>query len=422
MRNTMIAQEPSLARAQVSLGDPEISYPLWPPITTGCPKTSNDDVQYPLEIDYDYGALDLAIFEQAPLPGLDRWAPLLPPLLDGLSIGEGGTPLVASPRLADLSDFDGELYVKDESQNPTWSHKDRLNLCTVSAASRSGATGIVVASSGNHGASAAAYAARAGLPCIVLVSATSPRNIISFVRGYGAAAIAVPSAARWPLMRQLQERLGFQPVSNVTTSHTGHPFGPEGYKTVAYEVYAQLGRRVPAAVFVPTGYAEILYGVWKGFDEMRRLGVTGHVPRIVACEPASRGALALAIETSRPVASVPPNPTDAYAIGSTINGYRGVVAVQRSNGAALRVSDDDMRRAQADMGRTGIWNELSSAAGLAGFRNALADGETFDGPVVCVSTSSGFKDIATGTHTAPEVSGEWDEVVAALRDTYGIRV
>ncbi len=109
-------------------------------------------------------------FERAPFAGLARWGELLPPLAPGLPMGEGGTPLVTAPRLSDWAGFEGKVYIKDESRNPTGSHKDRLNLCTVSAAVFSGAPGVTVASSGNHGAAAAAYAARASLPCVLFIT------------------------------------------------------------------------------------------------------------------------------------------------------------------------------------------------------------------------------------------------------------
>lgn len=143
----------SLATLQRSLGDPTVSYPLWPPMTNGCPRTSTDEISYPVEVDYAYDRVDPVMFATTTERGggLDRWAPLLPPLA-APGLGEGGTPLI---------EVETGVYIKDESRNPTWSHKDRMNRCTVSAAVAAGAPGIVVASSGNHGASAAAYAARA---------------------------------------------------------------------------------------------------------------------------------------------------------------------------------------------------------------------------------------------------------------------
>ncbi|MEU7862153.1 pyridoxal-phosphate dependent enzyme [Nonomuraea sp. NPDC049141] len=372
---------PSLASGQRSLGDPSITYPLWPPLTRGCPTTSTASLAYPVEVDYDYARVGASLFEQEPGPDLARWSPLLPPL-HAPTLGEGGTPLIP---------LEG-VYVKDESRNPTWSHKDRLNRITVSAALGAGAPGVVVASSGNHGASAAAYAARAGLPAIVLASADAPPAVHSFVRAYGAKVLAVPVEARWPLMREIVDRLGYHPVSNLTVTHTGHPFGPEGYKTIAYELFLQLGG-VPAAVFAPTGYAELLYGVWKGFTELRRLGLAGATPLMFSCEAVAGGPIARAVATGAPAAIVSLQHTEAYSIGCSVGGHRGVRAVRDSGGEALLVTDDEMRAAQRALAARGLWQEVSGAAGLAAYRKL---GRDFDGPVVCIATSSGFKGVGVG--------------------------
>ncbi|MDR8407347.1 pyridoxal-phosphate dependent enzyme [Nonomuraea sp. 3-1Str] len=394
---------PSLATCQRSLGDPSVTFPLWPPQLLGCPGTSTDEIAYPVEVDYDYARVDTALFGQEPGPDLARWAPLLPPLRVP-TLGEGGTPLL------ELDGLPG-VHLKDESRNPTWSHKDRLNRVAVSAAVGAGAPGVVVSSSGNHGASAAAYAARAGLPAIVLASAGSPPAVQSFVRAYGAKVLTVPEEERWPLMRQIVDRLGYHPVSNLTVTHTGHPFGAEGYKTIAYELFAQLGR-VPAAVFAPTGYAEMLYGVWKGFTELRRLGVAQSAPRMFACEPAVGAPHARALATGAPAAIVETGPTGAYGIACTVGGHRGVRAVCDSGGEAVPVTDAELLAARDVLAGQGLWQELSGAAGLAGYRRL---GREFDGPVVCVGTSSGFKDIETGRErVSVRENAGLDDVLRAL--------
>ncbi|MFD5322815.1 pyridoxal-phosphate dependent enzyme [Streptomyces sp. NPDC127092] len=393
-----------LATAQRSLRDPAVRHPLWPPLTAGDPVTSTDTVAYPLDIDYDYDRVPDDLFTRPPAHGLERWAPLLPPL-DAPGLGEGDTPLV---RLAD------GVWIKDESRNPTWSHKDRLNRVAVSAAVRSGAHGIVVSSSGNHGASAAAYAARAGLPCVVFASPQAPPAVASHLRAYGATVLTVPYASVRPYMRRLVEELGYQSVSSVTdTAHTGHPFGPEGYKTIAYEIALELGR-APAAVHVPTGYGELLFGVAKGFLELARLGVTESVPRVYATEPAAAGALTEAMRAGADVARVPVGPTGAYAIDCEISGYRAVVALRETGGAARTVTDRQMAQARAELAAQGLWCELSSAAGLAGLRSHGPAEDEEDGPVVCVVTSSGYKDTATARDTHPPMDLEWTDLKAML--------
>ncbi|SDW93903.1 threonine synthase [Saccharopolyspora shandongensis] len=399
-----MATDLSLAIGQRSMGNPDIAYPLWPPLTAGCPTTSTDEIAYPVEVDYDYDRVPPGLFQHATGTGLDRWAPLLPPLT-APGLAEGGTPLV---EIADGA------FVKDEARNPTWSHKDRLNRCTVSAALGTGADGIVVASSGNHGASAAAYATRAGLKCVVLTSAETPPAVTSFLRAYGAVVLTVPTEARWPLLRRIVAETGFHPVSNVTTTHTGHAFGPEGYKTIAYEIFIELG--VPAAVFAPTGYGELLFGVWKGFAELVRLGVATTTPRMFACEAAAGGPLAHSLAEGRPAAEVEVAQTAAYAINSKVSGYRPVAAIQASDGRALLVDDAEMARAQHDLARAGLWYEMSAAAGLAGFRQ-VRDQEEFDGPVVCIATSSGFKDIGVGARGPEPTDPHWDVVRRHLRSS-----
>lgn len=415
------ARSPSLARAQRSLAAGGKAFPLWPPITAGAGSDLAVGLDYPLEIEFDLERVDAGLFDQPVEPGLDRWAPLLPPLAPGLSMGEGGTPLVRSDAVDRWTGYAG-VYIKDESRNPTWSHKDRLNLCTVSGAVGAGAPGIAVASSGNHGASASAYAARAGLPCILITDEAASQSAQAFMRAYGAAVVGVPVNERLGLLKRVVAETGFVPVSSITDTHTGHPFGPEGYKTIAYELFIQLGRRPPAAVFVPTGYAELLFGVWKGFDELRRLGLIASVPRMVACEPAARGPLARAVAVQQPLARVDPQPTRAVAIACTVSSFRGVAAINNSNGIALVVSDEEVAEAKAVSGAAGLWPEFSSAAALAAVRKARNAGERFDGAIVAIQTSAGFKDPFVPEDAVPRIEPTWKALTGALAELYGIPI
>jgi threonine synthase len=401
----------SLASCQRSLGPGAATFALWPPLTAGCPLTSSEAVSYPVEVGYDHERVpaDFAVHRS-------RWTALLPPLL-APGLGEGRTPLV---------EIGGGVFVKDESRNPTWSHKDRLNRCTVSAAIGARAEGIVVASSGNAAASAAAYAARAGLRCVVLISAGAPAAVSAFVNAYGAIVLTVPALERWRLLRRIVDEFGLHPVSNMTPTHTGHPFGSEGYKPIAYEIFAELG--VPGAVFVPTGYGELLFGIWKGFDELRRIGAAAAVPTLYSCEPAAGGPLARAVADGVPAARVTVGPTDAYAIACPVGGYRGVVALRESGGLPLLVSDNELASAQRELAAAGLWQELSGTAGLAGLRQLcgqLCAGQRGagqqPGPVVCVATSSGFKDRAVGASDSLAVDSGWDAVRRRLLDA-GLRI
>jgi threonine synthase len=194
----------------------------------------------------------------------------------------------------------------------------------------------------------------------------------------------------------------------------GHAFGPEGYKTIAYEIYQDLG--VPAAVFVPTAYGELLFGIWKGFTELRRLGLTERLPRMYACQPTAAAPLAEAVRHGVPAAHVTVGQTEAYSIVSPVSGYRGVVTIQDSGGQVLELSDAQLEAARQELARAGLWTELSSAAGLAGLRT-LGD---VDGPVVCISTSSGFKNRSVGLRRTETIAPDWDDVRSRL-DAAGIR-
>ena len=471
----------SLASGTRSLANPSITYPLEPVLTAGCPQSSTDAFQYPLEVAYEYGSHEAGLFGQAgQRPPMDHWQPLLPPLSTP-SLGEGGTPLLEftlqSLDVAGLmaSGEASTLRFKDESQNPTWSHKDRLNRCTVSAAVREDARGVVAASTGNHGAAAAAYAARAGLPCVVLTASRTPPAVQAFIRSYGAVVLAVDEIeARQRAVDRLTEDHGFHPVSSRTGVHTGHPWGPEGYKTIAYELFGQLQEQVPGTVVVPTCYAELLYGVWKGFRELEALGVADRTPRLVACEPGVRAPLCQALERGEAIASVDARPTEAYSIKATTSSVRGYRAIRESDGLAVGFTEAHLQDAQHRLARAGWWQESSGAAGVAGLaalgdllegkesttaadeRDAGpaeavdADGTPverprLEGPVVVIGTSSGFKDGAAlpgdrggsrrepgaestpmasgdGWYAAPSVDSSWPAIRSALAAHDGLPV
>jgi len=356
-------------------------------------------MQYPLEIDYDYGAVDKSIFAQAPLPGLERWAALLPPLAD-ISLGEGGTPLLPSTYAARLAGFDGDLLLKDESRNPTGSHKDRLNFCAVSAALLSGARGIVVASSGNHAAAAAAYSARAGLPCIAVVGPSTKPAFREMFAAFGAEVVVVPLHERWALTNRLVRETGFIPVSNLTRYHTSSAFGPEGYKTIAYELYLQLGCRAPGSVIIPTAYGELLFGVAKGFWEMTRLGLIAKSPTIMSAEPPG-GPLARSFALGLPAMEVEVGATVAASIASPVSGYRGIRALHMSGGRALTFHENTLLAVHEGLSRSGFWQEASGVAGLSALKEAIADGERFNEPIVVILTSGGFKDLVADPEQMP---------------------
>lgn len=398
----------SLAVGQKLVGDADAPLlPLFPPLVYGAggvpPK--------PVEVVFPPGASPST---HPPLPGLERWSATLPPLLPGLSMAEGGTPLHAD-RLGGV-----ELYLKDETRNPTGSHKDRLNLCAVSGAVLSGARGIALASSGNHATSAAAYARRAGLPTVAIVGEATPPPQIAHLRAHGAFILRTRRELRWALLDAIARGCGYQPVSSPLSLHTGHPFGVEGYKTIAYELSAQLNC-LPGTVYVPTGHGELLFGLAKGFAELVASGSYGApAPQLVACEPASRAPLALAVRTGVPFAEVPERPTEAYGIGVTRSSIRSRVALELSQGRCAPADEAVMEHAQRLLASRGHWVERSGAAGLAGLLVERDRGIHPRGPVVVLLTGSGFKDLGVCASEAHDVVTELTQLPGILSCIEGL--
>ncbi len=340
-------------------------------------------------------------------PGLFRYRDLLPidPRTEPVSLHEGGTPLIPAPALAERIGA-ARLLVKDETRNPTWSYKDRLAAVAVTKAVEVGSDTVVVASTGNHGAAVAAYAARAGLRCVVLTLASVPPTMKTLMQVYGAHVVALRTGPqRWELMAQLVAERGWLPMSGHADPPVGsNPYGVDGYKTIAYEIAEQLPD-VPDVVVVPVAYADGLAGIGRGFADLHALGVINRRPRLVAAEAFGAHADALANDAER-AGPVPAGPSVAFSIASPVGTYQGLAALRASGGRAIAVPDDDtVLAAQAEIGRaTGLYLEASAAIGLPALDRLAASGELRpEETVVMVATSSGLKDPAATAARLPEV-------------------
>lgn len=372
----------------------------------GCPACAAADFASGLTPDYDYAAY-LASIGDGPLAregvGVWRFRDLLPvddPACQ-LTLGEGGTPLIPLPRLA-VELGVREIWLKDESRNPTWSFKDRNAAVTVSKALEFGAKTVVVSTSGNHGAAVAAYAARGGMRCVALTYHGIPAGTRVLMQAFGAELIVTTPEGRWTMMREAVRERGWYPAANFTDLPTNGAYGHEGYKTIAYELFDQLGR-VPDIVAIPTAYGEGLFGIWKGFDELIRLGRTATAPRMIACEPQG-GPLSVAYAGgSNGIARVPRTPTVARGIGGTANSYIAIAALKASDGLAIEADDEAIMAAQRDLATEGFFVEPASAAGLACLRVAARRGElAADRSIVLVNTSSGLKNLDAIASVYPE--------------------
>lgn len=373
----------------------ETEYPL-DPLFEGCAACASEDFRSGLTPAYDYAALRTELDGSplaGPAPGIWRYARLLPVTdpAHRVSLGEGSTPTV---ELSDIAQELGasEVWLKDESRNPTWSFKDRHAAVTVSKALDHGARTIVVSTSGNHGVSVAAYAARAGIRCVVLSYEGLPLAARTLLEAYGAELAVTPTPEdRWHQMRRGIERSGWYAAGTFTSIPTMHPYGHEGYKTIAFELAEQLGT-VPDIVAVPTSYSEGLYGIWKGFAELVALRRTDRVPRMIACEPLG-GPLGTAhASNGNAIARVDRPRSIARGVTATVNSYAGIVALRSSNGLVGQADDQEILRALRDLASRGIYVEPASALALAGVRALVRAGQLPIGQrIVLVSTSSGLK-------------------------------
>ncbi|MDR7491031.1 MAG: pyridoxal-phosphate dependent enzyme [Armatimonadota bacterium] len=352
-----------------------------------------------------------------------RYRELLP-VRDPVTLGEGGTPLLPLPRLGRAWGID-HLYLKDESRNPTGSFKDRLAAVVVARAREVGAGVVAIASSGNAGAALAAYAARAGLRCVVLTAAGASAPLVTQMLALGACLVATPTARdRWTLLRQGVEALGWYPAGNFHDPPVGsNPYGIDGYKTIAFEILADLAWTVPGLVALPVCYGDGLWGVARGFREARRLGLVDGEPRLVAGEVFGPLARALA-EGLDHVPEVPAGPSVAFSIAAGISTYQALRAL-REGGEACVLDDGELLEAQAALGTAeGIFVEASAAAGLAAVRRLAAQRRLPRGaPVVVVATAGGLKDVEAARSRRPPVPVVEPTLAAlreALRQTYGM--
>ena len=301
--------------------------------------------------------------------------------------------MVECPTLVDGEDI--KLYIKDESQNPTWSFKDRLCSVAVSKAVEIGAKKITIASTGNHGASTAAYAGRAGLDSVVFTLESVPETMKIQIGAYGAKILATKGPKdRWVLMKECIDKFQWYPTGNYMDPPVGSNFyGIEGYKTIAYEICAQLGWNVPEWVVQPTAYGDGLSGIWRGFKDLYELELIDKLPRMVAVEPF--GSLKKTLDTEdHIIKSVEMEPTIAFSIGTSISTYQGLATLRESNGLAVLSEDEEIRRLQQTVGeKVGIYAEAAAIASILGVERLKEEGEIKEGEtVVSISTSSGLKD------------------------------
>jgi len=365
---------------------------------------------------HDGGVLDLRyesaeISLQPRLPGIWRYAARLP-LTDPkhiVSLGEGDTPLLSSSQLGPGIRLP-RLHFKNEGLNPTGSYKDRIASVGISYLRQLGRRAWAATSSGNAGASLAAYGARAGVDGYLFTLERAPRAKIAQIMSYGPQVMSV-------------KRLGFDPTvekatwANIAalcaandwfmliTARSNSPHAMEGAKTIAYEICQQLHNEAPDVVYVPVGGGGLLSAVWKGFREWRAAGYIDRLPRMVAVQPLGCDPITQAWEAGRPIE---PLEDCASAISGIIltsppDGDLVLRDLRESDGWALSIPDEITYQAQAELAsREGLFVEPAAAIVWAAIKADRGSGRLRgDENVVGILTGIGFKDsVALGRMTA----------------------
>jgi threonine synthase len=325
----------------------------------------------------------------------------LPAHTQCITLLEGNTPLIPVPGLAQELGESIDLRVKFEGLNPTGSFKDRGMTAAISEALGRGATSVICASTGNTAASAAAYASRAGLRCIVII----PQGKVALGKlagaiAYGAQVIQVEGSfddALTLVVKISQEH----PIALVNSLN---PYRLEGQKTAAFEICETLGH-APDWLCLPVGNAGNITSYWMGFRQYHSLKESG-LPKILGVQ--AEGAAPLVV--GHPVE--PETVATAIRIGRPARGEEALEAAASSGGKIIAVSDDEILAMQTRLAAEGIWVEPASAAGLAGLFHEVRRGamDVAGKKIVAVCTGHGLKD--------PDIIAKRASSIQVIRSEY----
>lgn len=350
----------------------------------------------PLDAFYDYREVDWSEASLSRRPrSIWRYRELLP-LLDprkAVDLGAGFTPLRRADRLAKELGLE-ELYLKDDTVNPTYSFKDRPASVAVSKAMELGYEVVGCASTGNLAAATAAHSAKAGLPCYVFIPKGIEGTKVSQAIAYGARIIRVSGTydEANAAASRAAERFGWALV-NINV----RPYYVEGSKSLAFEVCEQLGWEAPDHVIVPIGSGALLNAIAKGFGELRDLGlIEGRGPKISGAQGLGCSPVVDAFKSGRdyiePV-EAPNTIAKSLAIGDPGDGIYALRRIRDSGGRAEAASDAEIAEAIRLLGRTeGLFAEPAGAVTVAALKKLIAAGAVGrDERVVCYITGNGLK-------------------------------
>lgn len=336
---------------------------------------------------------------------IDKYRDFLDLSLDtkAVTLCEGNTPLIRASRLEEYFSIENEIYLKFEGANPTGSFKDRGMTFAVTKAIEEGSKAVICASTGNTSASAAAYAARAGMKAYVVIpDGKIAKGKLAQAIAYGASIIAIDGNfdCALKMVREISRR---HPITMVNSLN---PYRIEGQKTAAFEICDDLGE-APDYLFIPVGNAGNITAYWKGFQEYYTKGNSSSLPMMMGFQAYGAAPLVL----GHPV-EYPETVATAIRIGNPASWDKAICALSESGGQIDRITDEEILKAQYLLSsKEGVFAEPASCISIAGLiRSVEEDRIKNKGKIVCVLTGNGLKD--------SEIILQNDYEYATLRSDY----
>jgi threonine synthase len=323
---------------------------------------------------------------------------LLPidPGVEPVTLGEGGTPLVRT-----AIDTGCETWWKDETRNPSGSHKDRALSVSLTVARAAGVRKVVVASAGSTALAAATYAARAGIGCTIVVGADAADERLVPMVALGARVLRLSDGSVDDALDLVAEIGAAAGLRDVSTRRSGDPWGTEGPKTIAHEIGRDLG--VPDWVVVPIGGGGTIAAVWRGFEELLAMGLADRRPRLLGLQPTTYPTLVTALErgwtTDAELREHAPSDRPRTIQVKTAHTYppdgaEALAAIRESGGTVMAMSDEEAVAGMRELGaRDGLYVEPSSGVIVAAVRRLVADGRVArGGSVVALACGGGHRE------------------------------
>jgi len=378
-------------------------------VTYTCPKDGGN-----LSIMFDYKSLAKQVHPSdilnAKERSLWRYLPLLPVTDPGGQSTPlhraGWTPVYQPKRLAEEYGLK-QLWIKDESPNPTASFKDRASAIVVARAHEIGAKIIVAASTGNAGAAMAGMAAALGDKAVIFAPKNAPQAKIAQLLVFGAKVLLVDGNydQAFDLSIKASQAFGWY------NRNTGfNPYTAEGKKTGGFEIWEQVITNLPQnskplTIFIPVGDGNIISGIHKGFKDLFALGWIEQMPRLIGVQAEGSAAIAQVFyqgsENILPVAA--DTIADSISVNMPRDGIRALRAARETDGTYITVSDSAILKAIASLGKVGIFAEPAGATAFAGMVKAIEQGSLLqEDPVLVLNTGSGLKDVNAALQAVPQ--------------------